>query len=163
MFCLLKTNLMCFRQGTGWWWPDDWGCWTKPNGGELAFRFPDQGGPLRCFLRLHAPQGGASRFTLTSGDFDLSIAGTMKADEYRWVMFDLPADLPTSGVSIRLHGSHADDLNDRTGGLDKRIICVGVAGFFFCKADDLMARFNFVEMAALNSLSAIAFNQETLP
>lgn len=152
-----------YRQGTGWWWPDDWGCWTKPNGGELAFRFPDQGGPLRCFLRLHAPQGGASRFTLTSGDFDLSIAGTMKADEYRWVMFDLPADLPTSGVSIRLHGSHADDLNDRTGGLDKRIICVGVAGFFFCKADDLMARFNFVEMAALNSLSAIAFNQETLP
>lgn len=152
-----------YRRGTGWWWPDEFGCWTKTNGGELAFRFPDQDGPLRCFLRLHAPQGGASRFTLTSGDFDLSIAGTMKADEYRWVMFDLPADLPTSGVSIRLHGSHADDLNDRTGGLDKRIICVGVAGFFFCKADDLMARFNFVEMAALNSLSAIAFNQETLP
>lgn len=152
-----------YRRGTGWWWPDEFGCWTKTNGGELAFRFPDQDGPLRCFLRLHAPQGGASRFTLTSGDFDLSIAGTMKADEYRWVMFDLPADLPTSGVSIRLHGSHADDLNDRTGGLDKRIICVGVAGFFFCRADDLMARFNFVEMAALNSLSAITFNQETLP
>lgn len=152
-----------YRRGTGWWWPDDWGCWSKANGGELAFRFPDQDGALHCFLRLHAPPGGVTRFTLTSEDFDLSIAGTMKPDEYRWISFELPVNLPASGVSIRLHGSHADDLNDRTGGLDKRIICLGVAGFFFCRADDLMARFNFVEMAALDSLAAIAFNQETLP
>ncbi|MBB3981614.1 glycosyltransferase involved in cell wall biosynthesis [Sphingobium fontiphilum] len=152
-----------YRRGTGWWWPDEWGCWTKPNGGELAFRFPDQDGPLRCFLRIHAPAGGVTRFTLTSEDFDLSIAGTMKPDEYRWISFEMPANLPTDGVSIRLQGSHADDLNDRSGGVDKRIIAAGVAGFFFCRADDMMARFNFVEMAALNSLSAIAFNQEALP
>lgn len=151
-----------YRSGTGWWWPDDWGCWTKPRGGELAFRFTDPG-PVRAFVRLHAPPDNPSDFTISSPDLDILITGTMHPEEYRWVSFDLPEDLPARGFRLHVHGSNAVDVRDRSAGLDPRVIALGVAGFYFCGVDDMRARFDFLEAVTLGSLDQIAFNREPRP
>jgi glycosyltransferase involved in cell wall biosynthesis len=149
-----------YRTGTGWWWADDWGCWTKPSGGELSFRFADRGAPLRGFVWLHAPPDAPSDFKLTCEEAGIHISGQMQAGEFRWIPFDLPADLPAEGIHMRVWGSHSVDVRERTSGLDPRVISLGVAGFYFCRADDLTARANFLEAVTLGALKGIAFNRE---
>ncbi|MEJ7927152.1 glycosyltransferase family 1 protein [Sphingobium sp. AN641] len=151
-----------YRSGTGWWWPDDWGCWTKPRGGELAFRFTDSG-PLRAFVRIHAPPDNPSDFTVSSPEFDILVTGIMKPGEERWISFDLPHPVPAEGLRLIVRGSNSVDIRERTAGLDPRVIALGVAGFYFSRADDMHARLDFLEAVALGSLDQIAFNREPRP
>lgn len=149
-----------YRSGTGWWWPDDWGCWTKPNGGDLALRFVDQKGPVRGFIKLHAPPDEASTFHVSAPAIGFHLEGKLNPGEFRWIAIDVPEIAPVEGFHIRFKGSHSVDVSDRTGGLDKRVIALGVGGFYFCHADDLVARANFMEAMTIGGLGQLAFNRE---
>ncbi|MDO7836028.1 glycosyltransferase [Sphingobium sp. HBC34] len=149
-----------YRSGTGWWWPDDWGCWTKPNGGQLAVRFTDQKGPVRGFVQLHAPPDDVTKFEVAAPAIGFHLEGTLNPGEYRWIAIDIPEIAPVEGFHIRFKGSHSVDVSERTGGLDCRVIALGVGGFYFCHADDLVARANFIEAMTIGGLNQLAFNRE---
>ncbi|MBL7599328.1 hypothetical protein INQ10_25205, partial [Escherichia coli] len=53
-----------FRAGDGWWGPDDWGCWTKPQGGRLEIGTDAPGVSMRLCLRLHGVPGRDVRFAI---------------------------------------------------------------------------------------------------
>ncbi|QGP77597.1 glycosyltransferase family 4 protein [Sphingobium sp. CAP-1] len=152
-----------YRSGTGWWWPDDWGCWTKPAGGDLALRFVDQRGPVRGFIQLHAPPDAESTFQISAPALGFHLEGKLKPGEFRWVAIDIAEIAPVEGFHIRFTGSHSVDVSERTGGLDRRVIALGVGGFYFCHADDLVARANFMEALTIGGLKQLAFNREPLP
>lgn len=151
-----------YRSGTGWWWPDDWGCWTKPGGGDLLFRFLDQKGPLRGLFKVLGPPEGPCRFSIQAPELGVDIKDVLKAGEYRWISVDLPDDLPPDGMRICFRGSVAVDLAERSGGLDCRVISLGVAGFYFYHAEDLNERLDFLEALAFNGLDRLAFNREPI-
>lgn len=149
-----------YRSGTGWWWPDDWGCWIKPGGADLAMRFPEQKGPLRGYVQLHAPPDYPCRFSITVPEVGLAIEDVLMPDEIRWVAFDLQDIVPSDGIHIHFVGSAAVDLSEKTGDLDCRVISLGVFGFYFCHANDLVARADFLEALTIGGLKRLAFNKE---
>lgn len=151
-----------YRSGTGWWWPDDWGCWTKPTGGDLAMRFIDQKGPLRGFIQLHAPPDAPSKFQVSAPAVGFHLEGQLNPGEFRWIAIDITEMAPVDGFHIRFQGSHSVDVSERTGGLDRRVIALGVGGFYFCHADDMVARANFIEAMSMNGLKQLAFNREPM-
>lgn len=156
-----QSSAEIFRSGTGWCSPDEYGCWTKPGGGELALRFESQDGPVRGFIRLRSPSEEPSEFSISIPEIGFRIDGVLKPEEYRWIGFDIIDTAPLDGIHIRVEGSHHIDLSEQTGDLDRRIISVGVCGFYFCRADDLAARANFIEAMSLDSLNDLAFNRDT--
>ncbi|MHB8283839.1 MAG: hypothetical protein ACYDD1_04105 [Caulobacteraceae bacterium] len=147
-----------YRAGLGWWWPDDWGCWIKPEGGELRFQAPTGEHDLRCFLQLR----GASEptpFSLNVEGPDLSLTGTLGPGEVRWIPIDLPAASRAAPISILISGSKTFDLSDETGGLDTRVISVGVAGFIAYELCDAVGRVGFMEALTFGTLDRLAFNR----
>lgn len=149
-----------YRSGTGWWWMEDWGCWTKGEGGDIALRFVDQKGPVRGFVRLHAPPGEPTRYEISAPAAGLFVEGTLAAGEFQWVALDIPEIAPSEGFHIRFRSVNPADLGKITDGKDTRTIAIGVGGFYFCHADDLIARANFIEAMSIGGLSQIAFNRE---
>ncbi|MEK7343201.1 MAG: glycosyltransferase [Pseudomonadota bacterium] len=149
-----------YRSGTGWWWMEPWGCWTKGEGGDIALRFVDQKGPVRGFVRLHAPPGEPTRFEISAPAAGLFVEGTLAAGEFQWVALDIPEIAPVEGFHIRFRSVNPADLGKITDGNDTRTIAIGVGGFYFCHADDLIARANFIEAMSIGGLSQIAFNRE---
>ncbi|MDR3508716.1 MAG: glycosyltransferase [Caulobacteraceae bacterium] len=148
-----------FRAGDGWWGPDDWGCWTKAQGGRLAIGLPDRHGPLRVYLRLHGLPGRASDYEIKAGD--LRLGGNLHPGQFKWIPLDVPAtETPAPVLEICLEGGQTEDLAGRTQGLDPRIVSVGLAGFYLCGADDADARAAFLEAVALDNLADLAFNRE---
>ncbi|RYM11113.1 glycosyltransferase family 4 protein, partial [Sphingobium cupriresistens] len=151
-----------FRSGAGWWWLEDWGCWTKTGGGDLALRFVDQKGPVRGFVQLHAPGGEPTKYEISAPTVGVFVEGTLDPSEFRWVAIDIPDIAPTEGFHIRFKSVNPIDLNALTDGADPRTIAVGVGGFYFCHADDLIARANFIEAIAIGGLKQLAFNREPI-
>lgn len=149
-----------YRSGTGWWWMEEWGCWTKSDGGDIALRFVDQKGPVRGFVRLHAPPGEATRYEISAPAAGLFVDGTVPAGEFQWVALDIPAIAPAEGFHIRFRSLNPADLSKITDGNDSRAIAIGVGGFYFCHADDLVARANFIEAMSIGGLKQLAFNRE---
>jgi glycosyltransferase involved in cell wall biosynthesis len=41
-----------FRSGAGWWWPDDWGVWTRAAGGDLAIATEGPHNALRAYVLI---------------------------------------------------------------------------------------------------------------
>lgn len=149
-----------YRSGTGWWWMEEWGCWTKSEGGDIALRFVDQKGPVRGFVRLHAPPGEATRYEISAPAVGLFVDGTVPAGEFQWVALDIPDIAPQEGFHIRFRSLNPADLGKLTDGNDPRTIALGVGGFYFCHADDLIARANFIEAMSIGGLAQLAFNRE---
>lgn len=146
------------RTGTGWWHPDDWGCWTKPGGGELTLRLPAGTEAVRLYLRLQAPDVDGD-FTLSFGEGAPPIVGSLRAGQGCWRAVTLPAGSDNT-VYIQVRGSASIDLTERTGGLDKRVTALGVAGIYVCAADDMAARADLGEAIAFDALGDLAFNSD---
>ncbi|WBQ16667.1 glycosyltransferase [Sphingobium yanoikuyae] len=149
-----------YRSGTGWYWPEEWGCWTKGDGGELALRFLDQKGPVRGFIKVHAPPGEATKFEVSAPAAGVFVEGSLQPDEFRWIAIDIADIAAPEGFHIRFKTSRPVDLDEVTGGADSRVISLGVGGFYFCHADDLVARANFIEAMTIGGLRQLAFNRE---
>jgi hypothetical protein len=146
-----------FRSGGGWWWPDDWGVWTKPQGGDLAIRIEHPHHDLRGYFLIRGVLESASdwAFEFSHGNEVRRLSGTLRPDEWRWVIVDLPASNSGLTISARLTGWTTQDLSHRTNGLDRRVTSVGLAGFYCCEARDFEARMNLTEAITLGALDTL--------
>lgn len=150
-----------FRVGSGWWWPDDWGCWTKPQGGTLLIGLPAHHQDLRIYFRLHGLPHLDSAVTVKAADPDFEIEERLRPGEFKWVTLEVPAAhdaRPTLHVTLR--GSAFEALGEHTGGLDTRVVASGLAGFFICEIADTATRFNFLEAAALGNVNDLSAYRE---
>lgn len=140
-----------FRSGTGWWFPDDWGNWTKPEGGVLKLRFEPEsiGKPMRLYVRLLGLSARSQPYRITLGGVTAE-EGVLAPQQTIWCVINVPPDAPASGdLVVGLHGGAYDDFAATTNGRDTRKGGLGVFGFMICDADDLLSRANLMEAIAL--------------
>ena len=142
-----------FRQGGGWWWPEPWGCWTKPTVARVAFLAllpPER--PAVLYLGVKGVQGHHCAATVNlvgAGKRELRLT----PDEIRWLAFPIPAatlaalSRSSDGqlFELRFSADAAADFRTATGGEDPRVASLGVLGFMICAADDYVARMDFIE------------------
>jgi hypothetical protein len=146
-----------FRAGQGWWWPDDWGAWTKPGGGEIAIRVDGPHRRLRLYLRIRGVLDQPCEWSLaiTSPANRRGVTGRLARDEWRWETFDLPASDGPSIFAATLIADQTQDLALRTGGLDRRVTSIGLVGFYVCETDDLAHRLAFQEALLFHDLAPL--------
>lgn len=144
-----------FRTGAAWWGPDDWGCWTRPGGAALEIGLPADAPPaLRLYIRLHGFPEGACPFRIELEGCDPR-EGVLREQEFRWITLE---PRHHAGVlRVRVESCARFDIGTVTGGLDPRVVSVGVAGFFVCACDDLAARQAFVEAVQFDDLEPLHF------
>lgn len=152
-----------FRAGGGWWGPDGWGCWTKPQGGRLEIGVPDSRGPLRLYLRLHGGPTRAFAYRVRIHAPAKTIEGVMEPGAFKWIAIPMDAPPHDHVLRLTLEGDGCEDLGATTEGLDNRLVSVGLCGFFICAADDIAARTTFVEAVALDTLEDLAFSRPAPP
>lgn len=140
-----------FRSGTGWWFPDDWGNWTKPEGGMLKLRFEPAsiGEPKRLYVRLLGLSARSQPYRIALGGVKAE-EGVLAPQQNLWCVVNVPIDAQASGeLVVGLHGGEYDDFAAITDGRDTRKGGLGVFGFMICDADDLLSRANLMEAIAL--------------
>lgn len=140
-----------FRSGTGWWFPDDWGNWTKPEGGVLKLRFEPAsiGKPKRLYVRLLGLSARSQPYRIALGGVTAE-EGMLAPQQNLWCVVNVPVDAQASGeLVVGLHGGAYDDFAATTNGRDTRKGGLGVFGFMICDADDLLSRANLMEAIAL--------------
>jgi glycosyltransferase involved in cell wall biosynthesis len=144
-----------FRVGAGWWGPDDWGCWTRPGGAQLAIGLP-AGAPdaLRLYVCLHGFPRGECAFQLRV-EGGPARCGVLREQAFRWIALDVAGHEDV--LRVRVESPAHFDLGTTTGGLDPRLVSVGVAGFFVCARDDTAARQAFVEALQFDDLAPLHF------
>jgi glycosyltransferase involved in cell wall biosynthesis len=148
-----------FRAGTGWWWPDDWGCWTKAQGGCLRLVMPETPGPFRLLLQLHGLPTRRTGFSVEVVGAGLRADGDLLPGAFRWVALDI-AEAPADRIlTLHVSGDAVEDLAAITNGADPRVAGIGVCGFHVCLRDDVAARADFLEAAALGNLTDLSFNR----
>jgi glycosyltransferase involved in cell wall biosynthesis len=150
-----RVTAEMYRRGNGWWWPDDWGAWTKPGGAELTIRIAEAHGPLRIWLRIRGVPDLASRWSLeiSSPEGMRPIGGELAPEESRWVRIDIPGSDSGSLFSGILSADRSRDLAERTAGLDRRTVSVGLAGFFIHERENLADRIAFHEAVLLDDFN----------
>jgi len=112
------------RSGSGWWQPDDWGCSTRPEGGEMAFAVCAGAPRVRVWLRLNPPHGRRSDVTIHSGTREFRC--DLPNGPACWVSF--LADVHDGNVAFVICGHASVDLAIETGWRDRRKIGVGISG-----------------------------------
>jgi hypothetical protein len=123
-----------FRTGEGWWVPEEWGCWVKDGHAEIAFSLA-QRSDRRCllYLGLRGLPMGHTDFLLCMRTTGLVVGGTLQCGEYQWPMLRIELN-ENRGSVIQLHlsSSGSCDLAVVTGGTDRRVVTLGVVGFYLC-------------------------------
>lgn len=141
-----------FRTGQGWWFPDDWGNWTKPDGGQLTFRLPSNEEPLRLYIGLLGLSDKEQPFRITLGGMEAA-SGVLPRQTRRWLAIPVPSDaLGADELIVGLKGDQFDDFAVHTNGIDTRKAGLGVVGFMICRSSDLQSRADFMEALALDQL-----------
>lgn len=130
-----------------------WGCWTRPQGGDLTIGLPENRKALRVYLLLKNFPNHECPWRLRIKGLP-SIAGTLQLGEERWVSFDYPVMDDGNVLRAKLRGEWSETIQMSTGGTMKDYIAsVGLKGFFICEADDAVARTRFLEAAALGNVA----------
>jgi len=149
-----------FRSGSGWWGPDNWGCWTKAMGATLEIGVPSAvDEPLRLYVQLHGFPRGECPWTVSLTD-GRSQKGVLPPGAFKWIHFDIDTIPQDHVVRLTVEGTTSFDLRTVTEDGDPRVVSTGVAGFFLCHASDMEARAALLEAVALGNLSELAFNRE---
>lgn len=155
IYPLMRTPEI-FRTGDGWWFPDDWGSWTKAKGGALQFHFAQSEGPMRLYLGLLALQRLESKVEVRIGGMTVR-SMKMLPGESRWISLDISEDDYASGaLQVSMRSDKSQDFGEYTNGVDTRITGVGVIGFMLCKADDYAARADFAEAITMRDLPQLS-------
>ena len=138
------------RRGDGWWGPETWGCWTKPQPALLSFAAPAGTGPLRVYLGLRGPPGQPCRYRVALGGETLA-EGRLEPGQVSWVCRTAPAR--AGEVSLTVAGDAAWPLEGRP---EPRQGGLGVIGLMMCEEGDLLARSAFVEEHLSERMALIA-------
>jgi tetratricopeptide (TPR) repeat protein/glycosyltransferase involved in cell wall biosynthesis len=154
-----------YRLGRGWWWPEEWGCWTR--GGEASI--------LSFTLEDVADSKLLIYIGLKSASFRDVIA-TLKCEGARTLDVHLPpnreqvvaleldsASTAERTIAISIATTPHINLSAVTGGGDTRVIGVGVSWFYACKKDDLPARMAIVEALSIGDFWRLAPQPPTQP
>jgi glycosyltransferase involved in cell wall biosynthesis len=150
-----------FRTGTGWLWPEPWGCWAQPEGGNLAIgTTPDQGG-LRIYLHIQAPPGEACHWRLTVEDGP-EMRGILPAGEQRWLAFDCATSDGRGAIRLRLCAEPSQVVAMKRGDFDvEALVSIAARGFLAHKSGDTAARMAFLEAVTLNAVDDLSAYRES--
>lgn len=141
------------RTGSGWWQPEDWGCSTRPEGGELAFSVGDGAPQVRCWVRLNSPPGRQSEVTIQCGARELRC--DLPSGLARWVSF--VAEVCDGSVAFVIRGHDSVDLTAETGWRDRRKIGVGVSGVIVTASEQSRTLMAITRAVAENTQSTVRF------
>jgi hypothetical protein len=122
------TSGEVFRIGLGWLWPESWGCWTRPEGGELLIGLPQNAGRLEITLDLRNIPSEPSKWSLEIDGSD-TITGCLAPGERTRVTCPVPTTAVTE-LRLRLRGDASEPLSLKSGTKEyDDHAAVGVAGF----------------------------------
>jgi glycosyltransferase involved in cell wall biosynthesis/predicted TPR repeat methyltransferase len=146
-----------YRMGSLWCEPENWGTWTKEGLARLAFNPPADDVARVLYLGLLGPPLIKTRYCVRLLDgVASSRQGELDPDETRWIVINIPGQaLPNGSVHIGIDITHTADLGEVTEGEGRRVVGIGVRGFYLCRADDLFARLRFLEALQTNQLEEI--------
>uniref|UniRef100_B0T6Z4 Glycosyl transferase group 1 n=1 Tax=Caulobacter sp. (strain K31) TaxID=366602 RepID=B0T6Z4_CAUSK len=151
-----------YRSGPNWWGPDNWGCWTKPGGSTLRMTVP-QPGPIIAYLHLQGLPAQRCGFVVkTTGDAIVR-HGEIDRGQHKWLAIEIaPDESEPRTVTLEIEGTACESLANVTDNSDARVVSLGVAGFFLCRADDPAARAAFLEAVAIGNIHDLDFSREPL-
>lgn len=145
-----------FRTGTGWSQPDDWGTWTKPGGAALTFNLDRVTGQLRLYVGLLGLGTIDSEYIISFNGVPVR-KGRLQRSQTQWVPMAVPPREYASGtLQVGIWGSAKEDFSVTTGGVDNRVVSLGVIGFMLCREDDYASRIAFTEALTFNELANLA-------
>ena len=143
-----------YRMGENWWAPDDWGTWLKGDAADIAFSLPERADePHLVYLGVLGNPQRTVNYNVDVAGGKLQESGKLEANERRWLI--LRIDNPTKVVHLRLVTTGSCNLADVADSLDRRVVSLGVIGFYVCREDDLLARYRFTEAVQLNRLHCL--------
>lgn len=144
-----------FRSGQGWWFPDDWGNWTKTQGGQLTLRLQPGDTPLRLYIGLRGLAELDQPYQISLGGM-IAQSDTLEPQETRWASVRIQPDVFATGeLTVSLKGGAFDDFAIGTKGIDTRKGGLGVVGFMICEESDLLSRADFMEALTLDQLDTL--------
>lgn len=150
------TATEIFRIGDGWWQPDDWGVWTKAQGGTLALSLPSDLGSARLYLGLRGLHEKALTYTATIAGRVVE-TGKLRRHRTQWLSLAIGPDQTSDGVlRIDIKGDKVEDFSVGTQGVDPRVAGVGLIGFMICAEDDVTARADMADAIAFDTLPELA-------
>ncbi|MFC5343989.1 glycosyltransferase [Brevundimonas staleyi] len=145
-----------FRTGTGWSQPDAWGTWTKPGGGTLTFNLDQVEGPLRLYVGLLG-LGTEDTDYIVSFNGVPARTGALGRGTTQWIPMTVPPqDYASGSLHVGIWGSAKEDFSVTTGGVDTRVVSVGLIGFMICREDDYASRVAFTEALTFEDLPNLA-------
>jgi glycosyltransferase involved in cell wall biosynthesis/Tfp pilus assembly protein PilF len=139
-----------YRHGQGWWWPDDWGTWTRGSSVRIAFKIDRSQTAKRIYVGLRGLPTREIKYRVGINDLG-RWQGRLGAREVRWVTATF---VPASGVGayavqVTISSEEIENLQDITGGADQRMVSIGLIGFMVCEETDVSSRLNLLETISL--------------
>jgi hypothetical protein len=141
-----------YRNGPGWWWPENWGCWIKNSGpAQIAFVLEGvAGSPVQIYVGVKGVQGKSSHCTVKcEGARTLTVALAPEQDKVVSLVL-APSSNAERLVVISVTSDATADFRSSTGGVDFRSCGVGVRWIYACREDDVLARLKMIEAISLN-------------
>ncbi len=140
------------RDGEGWQRLEDWGVWTSP--GQSLLRLPlepeAEAGRLRVYLELVAPPEAVAfriRAAMRGGAAGAFREVAAAAGEALFCMLDLEA-VAGGEIEVEIEADRGVTLPDG------RQVGIGLRSLMACRRDDLAARLDYLERAALPRMVA---------
>ncbi|HJU19187.1 MAG TPA: tetratricopeptide repeat protein [Stellaceae bacterium] len=152
-----------YRIGHGWWPPSDWGCWLKDGQAEIAFAVAEPGeGPCVVYLGLRGTPENTADYRIWVGA-GRPESGTLAAGEERWVELTLDPEMRRRGaVHITLTTTGRSPIERKENG-DRRLVTLGVVGFYVCREEDRDARERFLAAQRSRRLDLLSGRPADLP
>ncbi len=153
-------NGAIFRLGSGWLPIGKDVCWTRPEGGELAFGLAGPG-PWRLYLLLRGLPSARCRWTLTA-EGRAPMSGELAGGTTGWAVVDsiegssakpLRLFLETTDGEELIPSGESDGIRSRAG--------VGLAGLYLCGRNDEDAKRRLLEAVAFDDVSLLRSVPET--
>ncbi|HWU03111.1 MAG TPA: glycosyltransferase [Novosphingobium sp.] len=144
------------REGTNWWEQEDWGCWTRQGGAELAFRAPARAERLRLHLQLRRPSQQPSKVTIRSGSAEHAF--TLEADQ-QWI--SVPVNALDGKVAVVLEGDEVVDNSLRSHFRDIREVCVGLCAIVVTSGAAPLSPAAISRRIAASDIGAYGFLRDT--
>ena len=151
-----------FRNGTGWWWPEPWGCWIRDTGpATLAFVVANAGNAkLVLYLGVRSALGLRGTGVIRTSDGQ-RIEIPLAVDEERGVAITLkPSSERDRQVVVTFSSSVAADFRPPTKGRDFRVCGMGVKWFYVCREDDVAARMYLVRTVFTEQAEWIGYQKK---